>query len=128
MTIKTDFVGHPPRLRYRFAIDVPVYDDQREVISTFAPTPSPPEPIVTIDGPVCLRHRWSNWSLCMWWKTDPRERRWVFGDGLLALVAHIEAHAWCERECRAGKPWPKPEAPGEHPRPRHCPSCWGRGR
>lgn len=114
-------------LLYRFAIDVPVYDEERLVAVTFTPG-DPRHPHVRIDGPPCLRHRYINDALCMWLEKDPVDKRWVVEEGLLALVPHVEVHAYCEAECRAGKPWPKDEAPGDHPRKRNCPSCHGRGR
>lgn len=116
---------HPKRcvLRYRFAIDVPAHDDEHLVNVEFAVGRSTDHPRVHIDGPRCLRHRYADDSICMWLPSDAPERRWVQQDGLLALVGHIELHAFCEAECRAGKPWPKAEAPGQHARKRGCPSC-----
>lgn len=55
--------------------------------------------------------------------SDAPEARWVFSDGLLGLLAHIAEHAYCEARCRDGHEWPKPQAPGRHPRPAACPSC-----
>lgn len=121
MTIARAVVGM--RLRYRFAIDVPVHDDERLVTVEFAAGRSPGQPRVCIDGPRCLRHRYLDDSLCLWLGSDPGEQRWVPADGLLDLVGQIELHAYCEAECRAGKPWPKPEAPGRHQRKSTCPSC-----
>lgn len=114
-------------LVYRFAIDVPVHDEQRLVTAAFS-LGERRDPRVRIDGPPCLRHRYADDALCMWFARDAVDQRWVISEGLLALVPHIELHAYCEAECRAGKPWPKDEAPGQHQRPRHCPSCRGRGR
>lgn len=115
--------GRPRRARYQFPIDVPAYDDRRIVTVTFKSVRSPAFPTVHIDGPVCLRHRWEDGSLCMWHDTDPPEGRWTLEDGLAGLMNHAAEHAWCEAECRAGRPWPKPESPGEHPRKPDCPSC-----
>lgn len=117
-----------PGLEYRVSIDVPGYGDSREATIRFVDPAESPTPVVLIDGPPCLRHRWLSGSLCMWLDSDPPEKRWVLEDGLLDLVGHIEAHAFCEAECRAGLPWPKPEGPGDHPRRKECPSCLGRGR
>jgi hypothetical protein len=117
------FVGRPKRALYRFPIDTPVHDEQRLVTVTFHSVRSPSTPIVNIDGPVCLRHRWKDGSLCMWFDQDPDAERWVVRDGLAGLMDHATEHAYCEAECRAGRPWPKPESPGEHPRKPDCPSC-----
>lgn len=111
---------------YRFPIEVPVSYDERQVTAVVGDS-VPREAYVQIDGPICARHRFRDNSLCMWWGDDLTEARWGIGDGLLALVAHTKHHAWCEAHCRAGQPWPKEEAPGEHPRPRHCPTCGGVG-
>jgi len=121
MTFKRELLSDPPGLAYRFAIDVPVHDEQRLVHAVFKATP--PEIRVWIDGPVCRRHRWQDRSLCMWFASDPPEQRWVPEDGLLALATQVEQHAYCEAECRAGNAWPKPESPGAHPRPTDCPCC-----
>lgn len=126
MTLKAELVGQPPRVQYRFPIDVPVYDDTRAVTVALSSMASHDEPIVYIDGPICLRHRWNNGSLCMWDNPDPPDMRWVPEDGFLALVGHIRVHSWCEAACRAGKSWPKPESSGQHPRRHDCPSCRGR--
>lgn len=123
MTVQSEFVGQPRRLRYRFAVDVPVHDDRRLVTVGFEPVHTPSLPVVHIDGPVCLRHRWADGSLCMWLDSDPPEERWVPADGLLGLVGQIELHSYCEAECRAGRPWAKPESPGRHARRPECPSC-----
>ena len=125
--LDAELVGKPPRPRYRFAIDTPVYDDQRLVTVTPRSLGSHEDPVVFLDGARCLRHRWPNGSLCMWLDSDPPEMRWVAADGFLALVGHIRQHAWCEAVCRSGEPWPKPESPGNHPRKAECPSCLGRG-
>jgi hypothetical protein len=62
----------------------------------------------------------------MWLDADPPSERWTPDDGLLELARHVAIHAYCEAECRAGRPWPKAEAPGSHPRPFDCPTCHGR--
>lgn len=114
-------------LRYRIGFDVPVHDQRRQAVIEFDGRGSVDHPRVRLDGPDCLRHRYSDDSLCMWWHADDPERRWTIKDGLLDLLMHIKLHAYCEAECRAGKPWPKAEAPGRHPRPRTCEFCRGRG-
>lgn len=127
MGLQAELVGQPVRPQYRFAVDTPVYDDQRLVTVTPRSPRSHEDPVVFIDGQPCLRHRWPDGSLCMWLDSDPPEMRWVAADGFLALVGHIEQHAWCEAVCRTGQPWPKPESPGSHPRKADCASCLGRG-
>jgi hypothetical protein len=113
-------------LIYRFPIEVPVSYDERRVSATIGDT-VPRQAHVTIDGPICRRHRFTDYSLCMWWGADTDDARWRIADGLLALVGHVRLHAWCEADCRAGRRWPKEEAPGAHRRPRDCPTCHGKG-
>ena len=43
-------------------------------------------PSVFADGSRDSPHRYSDGSLCMWHPRDPIDHRWVFGDGLLALI------------------------------------------
>lgn len=122
-----DFVGKPRRPRYRFPIDVPVTDERRRVTVVIESVRTADHPVVHMDGPVCLRHRFAGGSLCMWLNSDPQDQCWVADDGLYALAAHVREHAWCEAACRNGKPWPKEQAPGDHPRKKGCPSCSGHG-
>ena len=125
MTIDREIVGR--RLCYRLPVEVPIYDDER--IATIAFDPGDPQaPSVYVDGPRCLRHRYPDDAICMWLPRDPPSKRWVLSEGLLELATHVKLHTYCEAECRAGKPWPKEEAPGRHPRKRSCPSCRGKGR
>jgi hypothetical protein len=83
--------------------------------------------VFTEEAPVCLKHRFDDGSLCMWWGRHPRSRRWVGEDGLPALIHYIQVHLFQEACCRAGLPWPGEEAPGQHPRKRRCPTCQGMG-
>lgn len=118
------FSGKPRRLIYRAPIVVPVYDEPRRLTITmdFSASPGARPPRVLIDGPVCLRHRFSDTGgLCMWWREDSNQQRWVPGDGLLALVNHAIDHSYCEARCQRGHPWPKPEAPRRHRK--GCPTC-----
>jgi hypothetical protein len=113
-------------LTYRFTVGIPGSTEEREVQVELSPGSS--QPAVHADGPVCLRHRWSNGSLCMWDPDGPRAERWVTGDGLAALAAHVQVHLFCESLCRAGQAWAKTEMAGMHPRKKTCPSCTGSGR
>lgn len=116
------FTEKPRRLVYRVPIVVPVYDESRTLTITMGAAHQHAIPQVLIDGPVCLRHRFSDTGgLCMWWYKDSVEQRWVPDDGLLALVGHATDHAYCEACCRRGRPWPRPEAPRRHRE--GCPTC-----
>ncbi|MEX0972365.1 MAG: hypothetical protein WDZ46_03805 [Solirubrobacterales bacterium] len=124
MAIEREFANGA--LSYRFAVGVPASSKERLLRAEFIPGIA--NPAVFVDGPCCLRHRWANDSLCMWDPNALASERWVCGDGLPALAAHVRLHLHCEAECRAGRPWPKVEMSGEHPRKPRCPSCRGRGR
>jgi hypothetical protein len=116
----------PAAVTYRFPIDVPAHLETRAV-TVLVGESVPREANVRIDGPACLRHRFRDGSLCMWWDGDPDVSRWMIDDGLMMLIGHIKVHAWCEADCRAGRPWPNDEAPGRHPRDPRCPTCGGVG-
>lgn len=47
----------------------------------------------------------------MWYPRDPLERRWVFEDGLLALLGQIAAHLVKEHLWRETGRWPGDEVP-----------------
>lgn len=113
-------------LLYHLYIGVPGHNEERAV-AVLVDERLPDQVRVRLDGPVCLRHRYLNDSLCMWWRHDGAAARWQLEDGLEELIAHIRLHAWCEADCRAGRPWPKAEAPGSHARPADCPTCRGVG-
>lgn len=117
--------GH---IAIRLNVPTPGMDLATAVRIDFQTRCRPWRPSVFAEGvPVCLRHRFSDDSLCMWWSKHPQSRRWVGADGLSALVHYIQIHLFQEACCRAGMPWPGDEAPGDHPRKRRCPTCRGEG-
>lgn len=65
----------------------------------------PMEPMVNVDGPTDSPHRYSDGTLCMWYPTDPPERRWIHADGAAALVANITAHLIREEWYRKSGEW-----------------------
>lgn len=72
-------------------------------------------PVVTTDGPQDSPHRYEDGSLCIWHPRDPRELRWSFDDGLVALIGHAMVHLAKEELWRAWGEWPGDEAPhGEY--------------
>ncbi|MEV4420176.1 hypothetical protein AB0L40_09405 [Patulibacter sp. NPDC049589] len=99
---------------------MPEFDEQRELRIVMPSSPIR-SPRVFVNGPACLRHRYADGSLCLWWGRDDEARRWVTRDGLYALVQLATEHVYCEALCREGEAWPKAEAPTRH-RPR-CPAC-----
>ena len=87
---------------YRATVPVPHYEPRkvRILFNGMADIPS-----VTADGPEESPHRYSDNSLCMWYPDDPIERRWVFGDGLLALLGLVIAHLFREAWWRETEEW-----------------------
>ncbi len=79
---------------YRLLVDVPTYGVRK--VSIFFPRKYPMAPSVFADGPHLSRHRFRDGSLCMWYHSDPPERRWRFSDGLPLLVGHTELHLFKE--------------------------------
>jgi hypothetical protein len=115
------------RITHRLVVDVPGADLQASARIELETRTRPWRPKVFVDVPECLRHRYGDRALCMWWEHHPHARRWVMSDGLEALVHYIEAHLHQEACCRAGLPWPGEEAPGSHGRKCTCSTCGGNG-
>lgn len=66
---------------------------------------APTDPKVAVDGSTDSPHRYSDATLCMWYPTDPPERRWNLSDGAGALVANIAAHLIREEWYRNTGEW-----------------------
>jgi hypothetical protein len=71
-------------------------------------------PKIHADGPTESPHRYSERRLCIWYPSDPPEQKWVFEDGLLMLINHIQAHLfreawWRETGGYDGGEWLGPE-------------------
>lgn len=99
--------------RYRVTIDVP-YFESRNVEVRFEPHVQNQPHVHVLDGPVESPHRYTDCSsgcLCMWDPRDPRDERWMFTDGLVALLGLARLHLAREaywRETRGD--WPGPQA------------------
>jgi len=94
--------------RYHVKLPVDWYPD-RQVDILFRPN-NPNFPCVNVDGPTESPHRRSDGSLCIWYPTDPPDRRWLRTDGLLHLLALIKLHLFKEAWWREhGDPWLGPE-------------------
>ena len=115
------------RIVYRCAIPVPEHHSDVPVRIELVTASKPWRPRVYAQAPECLRHRFGDASLCMWWECDPTTRRWMPADGLSELIHHIRRHLFQESCCRAGQSWPGEQSPGEHRRPRRCSTCGGYG-
>ena len=68
-------------------------------------------PSVFVDGLQDSPHRYPNDSLCMWYPDDPVEHRWVFDDGLLALLGLVMAHLFKEAWWQETGEWLGEEVP-----------------
>lgn len=66
---------------------------------------------VEVDGPSESPHRYPDGHLCMWHPDDPDDCRWVFSDGLGALLDHVALHLYREAHWRATDEWLGPESP-----------------
>ena len=96
-------------VRYRWCVTPPGCE-RRQVRIEF-PIIAPRHPRVYADGPSDSPHRYDDGSLCMWYPRDPLDRRWVFDDGLLALLGQVAAHLVKEHIWRATGRWPGEEVP-----------------
>jgi hypothetical protein len=93
---------------YHVPLEVPFYEP-RDVEIRF-PKDSPRYAIVTVDGPIASPHRYDSHRLCLWYPSDPSEQKWIFRDGLLALLGMISAHLFREGWWRETGEWLGPEA------------------
>jgi hypothetical protein len=97
------------RRTYRLRLDVPYYEPRNVEIrfENWSRVPS-----IFVDGPSSPhRYKEDGDCLCIWDPRDPLEQRWVFQDGLLALINHIQAHLFREAWWRETGEWLGPEAP-----------------
>ncbi|MDZ4063479.1 MAG: hypothetical protein U1E22_02320 [Coriobacteriia bacterium] len=74
-------------------------------------------PRVWAADPRPLKHQFKDGSLCMWHVWDPPDKRWVYEDGLVALLDLAKFHLYREERYRETGRWMGPEAP--HDLPRH---------
>ena len=66
-------------------------------------------PSVYSDGPSESKHRYNDDSLCMWYPKDKKDEKWVYSDGLLELLGHIQLHLFREAYWRDYGDWVGPE-------------------
>lgn len=100
-------------LAYVAASDGP-YGRYRLAALFFGP-PSLNEPmVVCLDGPrgrAASEHRNGSIALCLYYPTDPPERRWTLDQGLARLFDLARQHLLCEYLVQIGQTWPIEEAP-----------------
>jgi len=95
---------------YTVTVDVPEYEPRRLTISMSNSF----EPIlngVVADGPTDSPHRYPGAKLCMWYPSDPTDRRWVADDGLRTLIEHARIHLFKEAWWRETREWLGSQAP-----------------
>src|SRR4051794_33296539 len=95
---------------YTVTVDVPEYEPRRLTISisnSFKPILNG----VVADGPTDSPHRYPGEQLCMWYPSDPADRRWVAEDGLRTLIEHARIHLFKEAWWRETREWLGPQAP-----------------
>ncbi len=107
LTSVTITSSHNAGRKYRLTVNVPHYDDRRAQI--LFRKDSPRIPRVSVDGPVDSKHRFSSGELCMWYPEDSVDNRWVFEDGLVALLGQIIIHLFREASYTETGEWPGPE-------------------
>lgn len=104
-----------PRARYTAAVSVPGYDPRRVTIEFDYNQPSRPH--VFADGPSGYDdspHRYperGRTRLCIWYPSDPDDRRWIPEDGLLALFGMTAEHLFKEAWWREHGEWLGDEHP-----------------
>ncbi len=85
------------------------------LVAMFVLSPNDCPPVVfCLDGPrgsAASEHRFGETELCLFYKDDPRERRWKAEDGLLRLFDLARRHVTGEYLWRATGRWPVEEAP-----------------
>ena len=75
---------------YLVTVEVPTYGPRQ--LTIVFPHRYPENPRVFAEGPGLNRHRFNDGSLCMWYWRDSPERKWLFAEGLLALINHAIVH------------------------------------
>ena len=93
---------------YTAIVPVPHYEDRKIRIRFCGNSDIP---TVFADGPKKSPHRYSGGGLCMWYPKDPVDSRWVFVDGLLALIGLVMAHLFREAWWRETGEWVGEEVP-----------------
>ena len=95
----------------RFSVDVDHYE-RRRIEVVFVGT----DVAVFADGPRESKHRYTNGALCMWYPSDPVNRRWVHNYGAECLIEVIRRHLFLEAYWRETDHWVAEEAPHNAPR------------
>jgi hypothetical protein len=98
--------------RMTLTIDVPHYEARTVKVVFRSRTPEHPSVYVLDDeGENPSPHRYDDGALCMWHPKAHPSQRWVFADGLMALVAQVALHLFMEAWWREFGYWLGDEAP-----------------
>lgn len=92
---------------YTVILQVPYYEPRR--VEIVFPRAAPHSPRVRPDGPTRSKHRYGRHYLCMWDPNGPPGEKWLFEDGLVALLGHTAAHLFREAWWRETGEWLGPE-------------------
>lgn len=95
--------GRPPH-GYEYLADVPVRGSLPVPVRVqFARRSNTIAQVFPLGKAGCLtyKHRYREGNLCMWFPDDPPERRWIFADGLAALLATVSLHLFKEQWWRS---------------------------
>ena len=99
---------------HQYTATVPVPDFPSRRVTAEFDSRWPSRPRLFADGPTDSPHRYPlrrRTELCVWYPSDPPERRWVPEDGLLILFAMITEHLFKEAWWREHGVWLGDEAP-----------------
>lgn len=108
--------AHLDRVLYLALVEIPHFG--RQYVSVLIDErDTSARPCVWTADPRPMRHQFVNRSMCMWSRWDPPDRRWVYEDGLVALLDLAKLHIYREERYRETGRWMGPEAP--HSLPTH---------
>ena len=119
--LRRSSTGHRKYARVAYRLQVPVehYESRTIEMHFRRPTAEPALTRVYADGPVESPHRYAphpkdaqqRTSLCIWYRADPPELRWVPADGLLTLIELTRVHLFKEAYYRETGEWLGAEVP-----------------
>lgn len=84
---------NPLLVIYHLTVNVECYSSRR--VSIYLDRKNYRVTKITTDGPTS-KHRYGSTELCIWNNKDDKDNKWVYQDGLLALIRLIEAHLFRE--------------------------------
>jgi hypothetical protein len=108
--------GWGSEIHYKLRVDVPGYDEKRQLTIRLRNFAEPALIGVDVDGPTKSPHRRGTHGLCLWRYDASPDHRWTPDEGLLALIQYCRVHLfqeayWRETGGHDGGIWPGDEAP-----------------